>query len=440
MEMSVLDTKIPGLDLHPVDPDFTKVKNAHARLRTGIFRFLLAGAAKEGSRIVDLGAGACLFAKVARDKGHSVTAVDARTSRKPTEQELGSIRFVQSDVREFDINGFDVVLFLGLLYHLDADDQLQMLKKCARAGVPVILETQAYIDALVPAAQTQDWARKVVIRGGYEGIVFPEQDNPMASIGNRESFWPTESSLLRMMEDAGFETVSVVMPVFLSKYGARRYYLLNCRHFAADPEEVANFAFDSLLDPVTGQTAVRNALNARNMEDALRILTHLEQQFSDDPDNIRFVAQTYLALGDTERAVRVFRAQAGPQPSDVDTLLQQSDEYLRLAKPRKAAALLDKARAHEPENPSVLERLVKLHLKLKRLDEAERDARLLISIAPLLPLGHFYLASTLRRRNRNAEALEHARRAAELAPGRIRYSDYVAELSGGREGLPVKSG
>lgn len=206
--------------------------------RTEIFRFILACAAKSGDRLVDLGAGPCIFSKIARDEGCVVTAVDARTVRKPDAAELGPIGFVHSDVRTFDLSGFDIIAFLGLLYHFDVADQMSMLERCARTGLPVILETQVHIETLVPDFEQSSWARKLVCRQGYEGVVYPENDNPMASIGNPESFWPTEESLLKMAEAAGFRSFAIVDPVCQSQYGARRFYLLNCKQYAAEPARV----------------------------------------------------------------------------------------------------------------------------------------------------------------------------------------------------------
>jgi tetratricopeptide (TPR) repeat protein len=95
----------------------------------------------------------------------------------------------------------------------------------------------------------------------------------------------------------------------------------------------------------------------------------------------------------------------------------------------QAAFILQRALMVSPESPRILERIIPIHLDLNRLDDVEREARQLISLAPLNPLGHLYLASFLKRLRRRAEALEHAKRAAELDPGNERYSRYVAQLS-----------
>lgn len=190
-------------------------------MRTGIVRRLLSGFPPR-QRVVDLGAGPCIFARIARDAGHEVTAVDARTVRKPPDEELGSIKFVHFDVREFDVSGFDIVLFLGLLYHFDIDDQVGMLRKCNHTTV--ILDCEVHVTELVQGTP-KEWQTTIIQEGDYEGVRYPEDDNPMASVGNKTSFWHTEPSMRRLFENSGFRRLAIVDPLFTSKYGGRRFYV-----------------------------------------------------------------------------------------------------------------------------------------------------------------------------------------------------------------------
>ena len=190
-------------------------------MRTGIVRYLFSGMPK-GQRVADLGAGPCIFAKIARDAGHDVTAVDARTVRKPPDEELGSIKFVHGDVRDFDVSGFDIVLFLGLLYHFDIEDQEEMLRRCNSATV--ILDCEVHVPELVQGTP-KEWQTTVVREGAYEGVRYPEDDNPMASVGNETSFWHTEESMTRLFKNAGYDRLAIIDPLFTSKYGGRRFYV-----------------------------------------------------------------------------------------------------------------------------------------------------------------------------------------------------------------------
>ncbi len=530
MDISIVDSGlvVPESVAGTVDP-LNNLLNQVAT-RTLIFRFLLAQVAGKGDRVVDLGAGPCLFAKIARDEGCAVTAVDARTVRKPSDAELGSIRFVNADVREFDLAGFDAIVFLGLLYHFEWDDQLRVLEKCARAGVPVILETQVHFDALVAPSETRNWAHEIVTRGNYEGVAFPENDNPMASVGNAESFWPTEPSLLHMLEDAGFARVAIVDPVYQSKYGARRFYVLNSTHdlskaqvpsaivrhnerlrivdlvnrgcfdaardlygqLEPGPLGTAGWAFGvataqlmlhdgafadadriitalrdhavefglmahdaffqcaDLFKQAGNADAARNAramayeriqnpdilksllyrqVKAGSLEDCSEMLVLIGKRFATDAALLKSGARIALQIGDNESFERICRIAMDSDSASVEMLERLGHMLVRRGELDQAAFILQRALMVSPESPRILERIIPIHLDLNRLDDVEREARQLISLAPLNPLGHLYLASFLKRLRRRAEALEHAKRAAELDPGNERYSRYVAQLS-----------
>ncbi|WP_422002603.1 class I SAM-dependent methyltransferase [Reyranella sp.] len=197
-------------------------------LRTQTFRYILDNLIQspKGSRLVDLGAGPCIFSRISAGRGFDVTAVDGRDERKPDDLE---VPFVKSDVRTFDVSDFQVILIIGLLYHLTLDDQIDLLSRCPKSS-ELVVDTQVHIPELVgaaSAAERQGFADRPVSDRGYGGILFPEADNPMAAIGNRVSWWHTEPSLMTLFENAGFEHVTEVAPPYTSKYGARRWYVVS---------------------------------------------------------------------------------------------------------------------------------------------------------------------------------------------------------------------
>lgn len=205
-------------------PDFGAVANEGA-LRTRTYAWLLRDVIRPGRLMLDLGAGPCVFARRAVQAGYRVTAVDGRRDRVPDDLDPDEIEFVQADVRDHPAGEYDVVSILGLLYHLELDDQARLLRR-HQGDCTVILDTQVHFpDAVTEAAG--DWAQNIVEVDGHEGVLFPEGDNPMASIGNPQSFWHTEPSLLRMIELAGFERCKVIEPLYVSKYGARKFYVLD---------------------------------------------------------------------------------------------------------------------------------------------------------------------------------------------------------------------
>jgi hypothetical protein len=226
--MSSKPAEMPNVRIDELTVD-VHAPNDGAR-RTNTVRWLLDNdaLAANGKRLADLGAGPCVFAKIARDRGYDVVAVDGRTERLPDDSELHGIRFLQADVRDFDPTGFDVIFILGLLYHFDIDDQLALLRTCA-SGPKVLVDTQVHVPELIALRTKEGWEERIVQRGGYEGVEFPEGDNPMASIGNPKSFWHTEESLLKLFVDAGFDRITKISPIFQSKYGGRRFYILESR-------------------------------------------------------------------------------------------------------------------------------------------------------------------------------------------------------------------
>lgn len=212
-------------------PDFDAPNEG--ALRTQTFAWLLRDVVPQGRTMLDLGAGPCVFAKRGHDAGYLVTAVDGRTDRVPglPEDWAGEhwggewFTFVYEDVRTYPAGHYDVVTILGLLYHLEPRDQFELLAK-HRVNGTVILDTQVHIpEAITDAAK--GWGEEIVQAGDYEGVVFPEGDNPMASIGNPTSLWQTEPSLLRMVKNAGYTSCTIVDPYYVSKYGARKFYVLS---------------------------------------------------------------------------------------------------------------------------------------------------------------------------------------------------------------------
>ena len=156
-------------------------------------------------RLLDLGAGHGAFAEHAAKLGWQVTAVDARTERFPWTE---GIEWIEADLREYPIGKPDVICLLGVLYHLELGDQIELLKKCA--GTPTILDTHVTGSATV----TID---------GYDGWFFEEElAAATASWGNERSFWPTRVALRQMLADCGYSSVLALEPDY---YPNRTFYL-----------------------------------------------------------------------------------------------------------------------------------------------------------------------------------------------------------------------
>jgi tetratricopeptide (TPR) repeat protein len=530
MDITELNSGVPSHDSRMTATDSLESLREQGAARMRIFRYLLGCVARERDRVVDLGAGHCAYSQAARNMGCTVTAVDARTERKPDDAELDAIRFVKADVRQFELAGFDVIVFLGLLYHLELPEQLDILRRCAATNAPVILETQVHVEAMVPESETRAWARTLVRRGDYEGVVFPEGDNPMASIGNSESFWATEPALLAMLRDAGFTQATLVDPLLRSKYGARRFLLLNAgarfrkeqaevrardnkiaarvialaregqfgagleltRHVstnalvASDPdylsavtraqvhqgdrsaalvtlgtlrtvalgagdqawfilfvcaqllldagdEEQARSiwlqAFDHMRNPGQLESLLTGTIKKGASPYGERLISYAEKRFADNPQMLVPVAHARYGLGQFEETVRVCRTALKKDAGNARLLVLLGRALSRQDLTEEAAEAIERARDLEPQNAGALQALIPLLFKLGRWDDAERGAHDLVALAPANPWGHSFLATSFKRKRLRQEALEHARRAAELDPGRDVFRRHVEELA-----------
>jgi SAM-dependent methyltransferase len=156
-------------------------------------------------RLVDLGAGHGTFSRLAADLGWSVTAVDTRVDRFPKD---ARIQWKQSDVRHVDLGSYDLILCLGLFYHLTLDDQLDLIDRCV--GRVMIVDTH-----VANGQSTFSLSEEIEVRG-YRGRNFAEKtESLLASWGNDLSFWPTPDSFYRMFYEHGFPVVLAVEPWYM---------------------------------------------------------------------------------------------------------------------------------------------------------------------------------------------------------------------------------
>jgi protein-L-isoaspartate O-methyltransferase len=160
-------------------------------------------------RVLDLGAYEGSFSVELALRGAEVVAIEARDAHvakmELAKQALGLERLEirHGDIRDLgSLSGeFDVVLCLGVLYHLPAADVFGFVE-----GLGQRCRSLAIVETQVSLRKTQR-----VEHGGaeYWGRPYAEnQSDPGASSGNDESFWLTKPSLLRLLVSAGFSSVS----------------------------------------------------------------------------------------------------------------------------------------------------------------------------------------------------------------------------------------
>lgn len=199
----------------------TRGTREHVRLKSILQAAVDAVSAPlEQLRVLDLGAAEGAFAVEFALHGANVVAFEGREANVEKIRlardalELERLTIVHADVRELSraAHGeFDLVLCLGLLYHLEAASAValahQLSDVCRRVAV---IDTHIGFKpkhATTIAGHTYSGR---VVREFDPGS--PEQQDRLTrvSIGNPESIWLTRASLFNLLDDAGFTTVTEI--------------------------------------------------------------------------------------------------------------------------------------------------------------------------------------------------------------------------------------
>ncbi len=163
----------------------------------------------EQLRILDLGSHEGGYAIEFGLHGATVVGVEGRVENiekaRFVAEVLGldRVSFVEGDVRELDVEQlgtFDVVLCLGILYHLEAPDAVRLIERCGELSTRMTVVRSA-IGLSVDATVTVDGH-------DYAGRTYAEDIRERgASLDNPTSVLPTRASLLNLLSGAGFSSV-----------------------------------------------------------------------------------------------------------------------------------------------------------------------------------------------------------------------------------------
>ena len=174
-----------------------------------------AGSPFEQLRIFDFGCGEGVYALEAALRGADVAGFDGRTERMDVGASLArrlglaNLKFEKADVRDITVRSHgsaDVILFLGILYHLDDRDIFPVLRNlhdmCKHL---LIIDTHIALEVDYDAQHNgmSYEGRKIREHGDHD----PEEvrrSRVGASLDNALSFWFTRDSLCRALVDAGF--------------------------------------------------------------------------------------------------------------------------------------------------------------------------------------------------------------------------------------------
>jgi len=172
----------------------------------------------EKLRILDLACGEGVYAIEAGLRGAAVLGIDARNDRMQFGEcaaarlGLSNVRFEQRDVRAMrsETDGtFDVIYFLGILYHLDASDSCEVLRNLQQMcrGI-VVIDTHIALRAkqrVEHQGRTYHGLRRAEHRP--DDSTETRRSRLLSSIDNTWSFWFTRESLVRLLHDTGFSSV-----------------------------------------------------------------------------------------------------------------------------------------------------------------------------------------------------------------------------------------
>jgi SAM-dependent methyltransferase len=224
-----------GEAVHPLDPETlelfaskgqrpgivdARAGNANAVKVRRILQILrdLGTPVEDRLRILDLACGEGVYSIEAALRGAEVLALDARTDRMGhgarASERLGltNVRFEQGDVRGVTTathGQFDVILFLGILYHLDVPDAFHVIENLYdMTRRMVIIDTHICLNPWVEIQHNGH---------AYKGGRTREHgdDDPdsvrrtrlLSSFDNTLSFLFTKPSLVELLRATGFTSV-----------------------------------------------------------------------------------------------------------------------------------------------------------------------------------------------------------------------------------------
>ncbi len=171
-----------------------------------------------GLRVLDLACAHGHYAFEMAKLGANVLGIEGRASwleqAQRTKQALGlnNVEFVQDDVRNLSkarYGSFDIVLCLGILYHLDAPDVFNFIEQIYDVCQDFAVFETHFAHTPEQMRQWHDreyWGMATVEHSPGT----PSEDKLKelgASLDNEQAFWLTQASLCNLLQHVGFTSV-----------------------------------------------------------------------------------------------------------------------------------------------------------------------------------------------------------------------------------------
>lgn len=165
-------------------------------------------------RILDLGCFTGMFTMELAKRGAQVVAIEGREANiekarfAKEKLELNNVTLIQDDVRNLGVRDyglFDIVLCLGILYHLDMPDAVCLLENVFEA-----CRSFTIVETCFSLKPEREFIYKDRSYWGsqHDEPSLKKQDKILhAAIGNTKNFRFTRPSLLNVLADVGFSSV-----------------------------------------------------------------------------------------------------------------------------------------------------------------------------------------------------------------------------------------
>lgn len=180
--------------------------------------FDLAGGSVRGLRVLDLACGEGIYGIEFARQGANVVGIEGREANIEKARfvkrslALDNLDLMQDDVRNLSVEKygqFDVVLCLGLLYHLDAPDVFAFARKLGE-----ICKRICIVDTRVTLKPKMSMAYDSKTYHGTRGEEHDATDSTQtkttrlgASLDNNDNFWLSRPTIYNLLSDAGFTSV-----------------------------------------------------------------------------------------------------------------------------------------------------------------------------------------------------------------------------------------
>jgi SAM-dependent methyltransferase len=215
----------------------------------------LCGGTLAGKRVLDLGCNAGFWSLKALEAGAEfVLGIDGREMHIEQSNLVMEARGIDPARYRFEVanvfawepgTSFDVVLCLGLLYHVSKP--VELMERCSRWNTDLLVI---------------DTSLSTMRRSGFD--VFQEiPDDPRTSVESSLVLAPSRGAVLEMLRDVGYDA-DVLRPGFDSYEGAENYRLGTRRAFVASKNTpLAGLDVETRLGPEIGLRRLKYRLLGR---------------------------------------------------------------------------------------------------------------------------------------------------------------------------------